>query len=83
MLNQRDEAGNLSGDVDFGSVEPVSPLPVPGGVGTVTTAFDANDSKCPKAGGIKKKIGNNYGTQQGSIRPMKKWDLPIWTNTDR
>jgi methylenetetrahydrofolate dehydrogenase (NADP+) / methenyltetrahydrofolate cyclohydrolase len=35
-----DEAGNLSGDVDFASVEPkVSAItPVPGGVGTVTTA---------------------------------------------
>jgi len=36
-----DEAGNLSGDVDFASVEPmVSAItPVPGGVGTVTTAI--------------------------------------------
>jgi methylenetetrahydrofolate dehydrogenase (NADP+)/methenyltetrahydrofolate cyclohydrolase len=36
-----DIAGNISGDVDFTNVEPmVSAItPVPGGVGTVTTAI--------------------------------------------
>ena len=35
-----DEEGNLCGDVDFESVEPVAGFitPVPGGVGTVTTS---------------------------------------------
>lgn len=36
-----DQAGNLCGDVDFASVEPIvsAITPVPGGVGTVTTAI--------------------------------------------